>query len=230
MRYFLLGFDPAQIRDFAGLSAVEVTSDKGGLIFRLHGMERRQRLSYPDLVSWVTSALKIPELNRDTTSSPELVLDATGVGVAVKDLLLKTGVKPIAVTTTPGNTVTKIDGSNFHVGKAVLVGKFLAAFDAGRFQVNPNLPIYPQFERELLAFKAEISARGNAVFEAVEGEHDDLISACYLCVWWAEARPKPQHFSFYVLRPDQKIRPAYRIPGESIPTKTMAWSYTRFPY
>ena len=213
----MLGFDPAQVRDFAALAAIEVTSDKGGLIFKLYGMERRQRLSYPDLIAWVTSALKIPEFHTNTTSSPELVLDSTGVGVAVKDLLLRVGVKPIAITTTSGNVVTKIDNFSFNVGKALLVGKFLAVFDAGRFQVNPNLPIYPQFERELLGFKAEISARGNAIFEAEEGEHDDLISACYLCVWWAETRPKPQRAVFYGLPADQKITPGYRIPGEKQP-------------
>jgi hypothetical protein len=208
MRYFLLGFDPAQLRDYAALAAVEVTSDKEGLIFKLHGMERRQRLSYPDLVSWAVWALKILEFSKNTTSPPELVIDSTGVGIAVKDLLLKAGVKPIAVTTTLGNTVTKINNSNFNVGKALLVGKFLAAFDAGRFQVNPNLPIYPQFERELLAFKADISARGNAVFSVEEGEHDDLISACYLCVWWAESKPKPQPRLYFYSQP--KAAPAFR--------------------
>jgi hypothetical protein len=190
MRYFLLGFDPAQIRDYAALGAVEVTQGKGDLLFRLVALERRQRLSYPDLVAWAASALKIPAFNENVTRPAELVLDSTGVGVAVKDLLLRAGMKPIAVTATSGNGITK-DGDIFHVGKALLVGKFLAAFDAGRFQINPNLPIYPHFERELLAFKAEISARGNAIFEAGEGEHDDMISACALTTWWAETRPKP---------------------------------------
>jgi hypothetical protein len=192
MRYFLLGFDPAQIRDYAALAAVEVTSDKGGHIFKLVALERRQRLSYPDLVAWAAAALKIPEFHKDITQSPELVLDSTGIGIAVRDLLIRAGIKPVAITCTPGNSVTKDDNFNYRVGKAVLIGKFLAAFDAGRFQVNPNLPIYPQFERELLAFRAEISARGNAIFEASEGENDDLISACALITWRAETRPKPQ--------------------------------------
>jgi hypothetical protein len=192
MRYFLLGFDPAQIRDYAALSAVEVTSDKQGLLFKLCALERRQRLSYPDLVAWVASARKIPEFNRDVTQAPELVIDSTGIGIAVRDLLVKAGIRPIAVTTTAGNVQTRVDAHNFHVGKALLVGKFLSAFDAGRFQINPNLPAYPLFERELLAFKAEISARGNAIFEAADGEHDDMISACALITWRADTRPKQQ--------------------------------------
>jgi hypothetical protein len=192
MRYFLLGFDPAQLRDYAALSAAEVTSYKQGLLFKLVALERRQRLSYPDLVAWAVSALRMPEFNRNVTQSPELVVDSTGIGIAVRDLLVKAGIKPVAVTTTAGNAQTNVDHHTFNVGKALLVGKFLSAFDSGRFQINPNHPAYPLFERELLAFKAEISARGNAIFEATEGEHDDMISACALVTWRAETRPKPQ--------------------------------------
>ncbi len=210
MRHFLLGFDPAQIRDFAALCAIEVTAGRNDLIFKLVALERRQRLSYPDLVLWVKSALGHPEFHKNT----ELVLDATGVGIAVRDLLIKAGIRPIAVTTTPGNSVTKVDKYNYHVGKAALIGKFLSAFDAGRFQMNPNLPIYPQFERELLAFKSEITARGNAIFEAGENEHDDLISACALVTWWAEPRPK-QAVPLTIPR-GEPIIPAYRISQHAI--------------
>lgn len=209
MRFFMLGFDPAQIRDFAALSAVEVTDNQGDLVFKLVGLERRQRLSYPDLVSWAVSALKIPEFYENVSQPPEIVIDATGIGIAVHDLLIKAGVEPVAVTIVSGNAVTKIDGRSYHVGKALLVGKFLAAFDAGRFQINPNIPIYPQFERELLAFKAEISARGNAIFEAEEGEHDDLISACALTTWGAE-----QYKTLALCGPiGDFVEPAWRIAG-----------------
>lgn len=214
MRYFLLGFDPAQTRDYAALAAVEVTRNDNDLLLRLFALERRQRLSYPDLVSWAAAALKIPDFNTNVTRPPELVLDSTGVGIAIRDLLIKAGVSPIAVSWTSGNVVTKDDERNYHVGKAVLVGKFIAAFDAGRFLVNPNLPMYPQFEKELLAYKAEISSRGNAVFEAGKGEHDDLLSACILATWWAEARPKPKPQPRLVIpRADFTIASPWKLPS-----------------
>lgn len=213
-RYFLLGFDPAQIRDYAALAAVEVTLDlqeSQEFAFRLFALERRQKLAYPDLIKWAVSSMEIPIFNENVTQSPELILDAGGVGIAVKDLLIRAGVKPIAVTSTSGGSVTKEDNHNYHVGKAMLVGKFLTAFDSGRFQVNPNLPIYKEFERELLAFKAELSTRGNAIFEAEEGEHDDLLAACWLCTWYAEARPKPTPIIVVPqIPPEELVTPAWQ--------------------
>jgi hypothetical protein len=74
--------------------------------------------------------------------------------------------------------------------KARLIGKFLAAFDAGRVQINPNLPVYPQLERELINNRAAISSPGQAKFEAPLGEHDDLLYALALCIWWGKEKYK----------------------------------------
>jgi hypothetical protein len=193
-RYYL-GLDPAQIRDYAALSALEVTYAGGeDATYRLVNLERRQRLSYPDLVNWVVQALKTPALNHEVIAPPTIVLDATGVGIAVRDLLRKESAPLESVIVTAGNSKNR-DPDGYHVGKARIYGKFLSAFDSGRVQLNPNLPSFEQLEHEFLAFKAQISAKGNALFEAEEGEHDDLITSIALPVWYFEEH-RPQDMSY----------------------------------
>ena len=50
-----------------------------------------------------------------------------------------------------------------------------------------GLPGGDALVRELLDFKREITKRGNAVFGGAR-EHDDLVVALALAVWWAERR------------------------------------------
>ena len=70
--------------------------------------------------------------------------------------------------------------------KARLIGTFLGAFDAGKVHVNPNMPIWPALEKEMLGYRAEMSAQGRAKFEACEGEHDDMLFSLAMAVWYGE--------------------------------------------
>jgi hypothetical protein len=48
------------------------------------------------------------------------------------------------------------------------------------------MPIWPALEKEMLSFRAEMSAQGNAKFEAAPGEHDDMLFSLALAVWYGE--------------------------------------------
>ena len=100
-------------------------------------------------------------------------------------MIIANGMRPKAITITAGEAYSQ-QGSAFHVGKARLIGTFLGAFDGGKVAVNPSMPIWPQLEKEMLAYRAEISAQGRAKFEAEEGEHDDMIFALAQAVWYGE--------------------------------------------
>jgi hypothetical protein len=185
---YILGLDPAQLHDWSALAAIKM--EWNGTIRRyrysLVAMERRQQVPYDEIVEWATAGLRTTIFQRSMSQgSPELVLDATGVGIAIKDMFQKTGVPVKAVTITVGNG-WELVGSTWHLGKARLIGTFLGVLDSGRLQVNPNLPIWSQLERELVSYRAEISAQGHAKFEAAPGEHDDLLFALALAIFWAE--------------------------------------------
>jgi len=185
---YILGLDPAQLHDWSALAAIRMDWDERTRRFnyQLVAMERRQRVPYDEIIEWASAGLRTQVFQRtEKTGTPELILDATGVGIAIKDMFQKKGIPVKAISITVGNG-WELVGSTWHLGKARLIGTFLGVLDAGRLQVNPGLPIWPQLERELISYRAEISAQGHAKFEAAPGEHDDLLFALALAIFWAE--------------------------------------------
>jgi hypothetical protein len=181
----IIALDPAQLRDWSALAVVDMQYKPKAKRFEydLIAMGRKQGLPYDQIVDWVIRTLKRPEFNR--AQPPEFLLDATGVGVAVRDMLKAKGVRSKAVTITSGEALTRT-GPELHLGKARLIGKFLGAFDAGKVHVNPNMPIWPQVEHEMLSFRAEMSAQGRVKLEAEPGENDDMLFALAMAVWYGE--------------------------------------------
>jgi len=182
---FLISLDPAQLRDWSALAAIDMQyrPKEKRFGYNLQGMHRKQGLPYDQIVDWVLKALKNPTFNQE--EPPTFLLDSTGVGVAVNDMFKAKGIRSKAITITTGEIFTRV-GSAYHVGKARLIGTFLGAYDAGKVWINPNMPIYPQLEKELLGFRAEMNAQGRAKFEAEPGEHDDMLFALAMAVWYGE--------------------------------------------
>lgn len=186
---FIISLDPAQLRDWSAVAVVEMKfapqegAKSAHFKYELKAMNRKQGLPYDQIVNWVVGIINNPKFNQG--QPPVFLLDATGVGVAVKDMLRAKGIRPKAITITAGEATTRV-GPEFHVGKARLIGKFLGAFDAGKVEVNPNMPIWPQVEREMLSFRAEMSTQGRVKMEAEQGENDDMLLALCMAVWYGE--------------------------------------------
>ena len=182
----IISLDPAQLRDWSAVCVVDMQyrPEEKRFGYDLIGMNRKQGLRYDLIVDWVVGVLRRPEFN-PSGRPPEFILDATGVGVAVRDMFAAKGVRLKAVTITVGEAYSRT-GSLISIGKPRLIGSFLGAFDAGKVRVNPNMPIWPALEREMLSFRAEMSAQGRAKFEAEQGEHDDMIFSLALAVWYGE--------------------------------------------
>ncbi len=182
---FIISLDPAQLRDWSAVAVVDMQyrPDTRRFGYSLIAMARKQGLPYDQIVDWVSRIYHKPEFNQQ--QPPDLVVDSTGVGVAVVDMLHTRGLRLKAVTITSGESFSQ-QGSAFHVGKARLIGTFLGAFDGGKVNVNPNMPIWPQLEKEMLSYRAEISAQGRAKFEAEQGENDDMLFALAMAVWYGE--------------------------------------------
>jgi len=64
---------------------------------------------------------------REHLEQPQIVLDATGVGIAVRDLLKQKNAALVSIMTTAGNALNR-DHDGYHVGKARIYGKFFTAF------------------------------------------------------------------------------------------------------
>lgn len=143
--------------------------------------------SYTDIVRHVVGQLGRPELGR----RPRLVIDGTGVGVAVVEMF-RSALKPLAdsvecyaVTITAGRAVTPIHRYEWHVAKIQLCGAIRAALESGRLKVPKELDSADVLRRELQDFKSKLTDAGNETFSAREGAHDDLVLATALPVWLA---------------------------------------------
>ncbi len=141
---------------------------------------------YPDVVRRVVTLLALPDL-----AEAALVVDATGVGRPVVDMLHAAGLSLTAVTITGGTSVTQ-NGWCRGVPKRDLVSALQVHQQAGRLKVSSQAPEVAALVRELLNFKVKITDAGNDTYGAWrEGSHDDLVLATALAAWWAERAAEP---------------------------------------
>jgi hypothetical protein len=153
--------------------------------------------AYPDIVEHVVALLRREELHpwevdrrSKRQTHPTLVVDNTGVGTPVTDLLTKKKVKFVGVTVTGGTSVTRLGAYKYGVPKRDLVSALDVPFHAGEFVIAEGLELRPTLEKELQGFKRKIKLdTGHDSYEHWrEGDHDDLVLACALATWWARLR------------------------------------------
>ena len=112
----------------------------------------------------------------------ELVVDFTGVGRGIFDMLVDRGLNPVGVTMTGGFEVHRND-TIVSIPKSTLVSKLVARVHSGELTVHRDLADWPALKRELLNFRSEVTPAGHETWNARSGEHDDLVIATALCVW-----------------------------------------------
>ena len=145
--------------------------------------------SYPAVVARVGELLRTPPFAGRTA----LVVDGTGVGRAVTDMLRQAGLSPVVITITGGDSVT-FEGGAWRVPKRDLVGVTQVLLQSGRLKVAESLQLAPTLVSELLTFRVKISelTAHDSYGAWREGSHDDLVLALACAAWYAERwRPPP---------------------------------------
>jgi terminase large subunit-like protein len=147
------------------------------------------KLSYPDQVARV-KALMLREplcgVPADNIARAELVVDATGVGLPVFEMFKKAGgLDPIGATITSSEDKATYSNSLWHVSKALLVQNLDALLHQGLLRFAKGLAEAGQMEVELKDFRRFVSAAGRSTWEARSGQHDDLVLAVAIALWWA---------------------------------------------
>jgi hypothetical protein len=125
----------------------------------------------------------------------DLVIDQTGVGRPVVDLLREAGLDPVAVTIHGGDQAIRVAHNEYRVPKRDLVGAVQSVMQTRRLKAAASLADWPVLQRELTNFKAKISLSGHDTYGAGddwrEGSHDDLVLSVALGVWWGEHGERP---------------------------------------
>jgi len=193
---FCVGLDLGQSADYTALAVVQ---EGEGEELRLRHLERyRLHTPYPEQADAVAALMRDERLvveHRDPwdptprLERPELVVDATGVGRAVMDLLKERGLRFRAVTITGGDKVNAVAGG-YRVPKRDLVAALEVPFHTGALKVAEGLELWPALRKELLAFRRKINLKTahDSYEHWRDSDHDDLVLAVALACWWARRR------------------------------------------
>lgn len=210
---YYIGVDLGQVSDYTTVAIVERSVRGTTYHYECLGLMRAALgTSYPAIVERLQAVAISDELRpfrrslgRDgrerieRSPDPVCVVDATGVGIAVVDMILRSRIaaRCVPLTITSGGT-PRIDtwggargGPPHHyTPKKDLVGCVQALLQGGRLRFVPGLALAGALKQELFEFKVRVTASANEIFGAWrEGTHDDLVLAISIACFVAESRP-----------------------------------------
>jgi hypothetical protein len=187
--WYIAGLDLGQAQDYTALAIAEVTK-----VETMEGWWRefafRHLQRWPLGTAYTTIAEDLAEMLAKLPDEPTLVVDATGCGRPILDLIRCERLpvqKLVPVVITGGHQPTS-EGGFWHAPKRDLAGAVQAALQGQRLHVAPALREAPVLSKELQTFRVKVNiATGNESFEAWrERDHDDLVLAVALAVWWGD--------------------------------------------
>ena len=192
----LIGVDVGQKRDPTAICVVEVeerpapppsaggdSSSRAVVHFPVRYLERLPLgTPYPDISRRLAEIVK--GARAKAKSTPEVYVDATGVGQPVVDLL-RVDARPARITAvyfTHGDRRTVELGVGIKLGKAWLVSRLQTLLQTGRLHL-PKTDEAEALAKELLDYEIRVSEDANDRYGAFRvGTHDDLVTALGLAV------------------------------------------------
>jgi hypothetical protein len=156
--------------------------------------ERRVKTGW-DAANWmerfeIQTAVRHVERLPLGTPFTRVVMDATGVGDAVVEMLERAGVgcALTPVTITSGDEVTELDGW-WKVPKRELVTNLQVMLEERKLRVAGGMAEAATLVREMQEMRVKITPSGREQYAARgKGEHDDLVMAVALAAWWLKRK------------------------------------------
>jgi hypothetical protein len=201
---YFLGLDLGQSNDYTALAIIHAGHERNadGTIdsfLRLRHLERYPLgTPYTDVADGVAALMRSDALNsyefdpasmRNGPPGVSLVVDKTGVGVAVTDLLKERGLRFTSVTIHGGERATR-NGREHSVPKLDLVAALEVPFHSEKLKVAEGLPLWPTLREELHNFRRKQNRKSGHVSAEHwrETDHDDLVLAAALACWGASRK------------------------------------------
>ncbi len=193
---FFIGADLGKSRDYSAFAILERVESRGrycGVRFA-HEKTVELRLRHLERVPLGTRFTEVAERATKLAGQPgmhgavELIVDATGVGSAVIEMLQPAGIPcpVIGVTITGGFRESASDGFH-HVPKRNLMNGLQMALERDWLRISSRLPFAETLIKEMASMRLQIAPSGYERFEPWrEGDHDDMVLAVALACWGAK--------------------------------------------
>jgi hypothetical protein len=199
---YYVGLDLGQSQDYTALAVIQKVptydqqTGKHGSELHLKHLERYPlKTPYTYIADSVRDLLTGPPFTDDILDGfrirkarTELIVDKTGVGVAVTDLLKERRLNYVAVTITGlGQKVNRTGTREYSVPKQDLVSALEVPFHKGTLKVAKGLQGWLKLREELLNFRRKQNkTTAHISYEHWrESDHDDLVLAAALACWKA---------------------------------------------
>ena len=212
MSQYTVSVDIAKKRDFTGIqiyrnTPVHIDGDPRAnapdRIFHYQDLVyqfKAQDMRYQDLATHLARLLSDKKLQNNN----DLIVDGTGVGVAVVDIMRDKGLTPIPIVATGGGDAhpvyaeagnifghgDKLRGmrtvAEWHVPKVEMVQAGQVAMEQHLFRPAPNVKHLEEFKEQLMNFKGKFNEKTDyTAYNAEDDEvHDDLITCFLQAMWW----------------------------------------------
>jgi hypothetical protein len=192
---FIIGVDLGQASDYTAISVLErvpkFKEDKNAPInypapivtceYHLRWLERIRHKSYIHIVD----RLKVLTRHEEVINEHVMLVDSTGVGRGIMDIMNDERMRPIGITIHAGNRVSDYDGG-FNIPKRDLVGSLQVLFQTGRIKIPQEIELIDELVAELQNFRVKFTQTGHDTYEAWrENDHDDLVLSLSMAAWYA---------------------------------------------
>lgn len=197
---YVIGLDLGQSSDYTAIVIAEShkPADDTLLHYAIRHLERLPLgTSYPQVVTRVQALMASPVQVRGGTryerhplgEEAYLVVDHTGVGRPVVDMLEQAGLRCVPVSIHGGDRVSH-EGRWYRTPKRDLVAAVQVLLHSRRIEFAAAHPMMSVLEQELTNFKVTIDpVTAHDSYSAWrEKDHDDLVLALALACWWGEYR------------------------------------------
>lgn len=180
---FILAVDLGQVHDPNASIILDVQDTGEARSYDVRYIEQfTLGTSYPDIIREVGTLMGRAPLARQC----QLVIDHTGVGRPVFDLFTEAGLRPVGITITGGASWHREQWNQWHVAKILLVGSVQKNLQSGRLRIGATLAHATTLQKELRDFRVRVSKSANEIYEAREGQHDDLVLSLAIALFAAE--------------------------------------------
>jgi len=212
MHEYCVSVDIAKKRDY---TAIMVFRDRPNLVegieslgqghrfihtYDIMHIDKFQCVSYPEITDIVSNMME----HHDLKSNADLLVDGSGVGAAVVDLMRDRFLTPIPIIFTgPGkarevyadmgnifSVSDRLKGArilnDIHVPKVDMVAAARILTQQRRFRMTQGLKWADEFERQMLKFRGKVNEKTGHVRHEAETEdtHDDLVVCLLMAAWW----------------------------------------------